>query len=259
MNKILAELDSKEEFVEHCLKLDSLPAVPPYWKRMRKMNQRGPALVGTLAEPSALRPEEFDRMRSNSSVVLDCRSPEAFTAHIPGAINVGLGSSFATWAGTVLPEGAPVLLVLESEPELWDACWQLLRIGYDLPKGWLAGGMRAWRSAAKPVEVLAQWTVWQLREGLEQESDLVVLDVRQPAEWKAGHIQGAVYITGAELPAKINDVPKDRPVATVCGSGHRSSIAASLLLRNGNRRVVNVLGGMSAWKKAGFETVKADG
>jgi hydroxyacylglutathione hydrolase len=140
---------------------------------------------------------------------LDCRSPEAFAAHIPGAINVGLGASFATWVGTALPEGASIILVLDNKCDLWEACWQLLRIGYDLPKGSLSGGMMAWRTAAKPLEILPQWTVWDLHQQLQQGKPLTILDVRQPGEWNAGHIKDAVHITGAEFPGRIDQLPKN--------------------------------------------------
>jgi hydroxyacylglutathione hydrolase len=253
MNKMLAALSSERNFVADCMNLEGLPAVPPYWKRMRKMNRQGPAILGSLSEPAALQPEEFDRQRRDGAVVLDCRSPEAFAVHIPGAINVGLGSSFPTWAGTALPEGAAILLVLEDgERELWEVCWHLLRVGYDVPKGWLAGGMMAWRTAARPIETLPQWTVWQLYDRLKKDPELIVLDVRQPGEWRAGRIDGALHITGAEIPYRIDDVPKDRPVATICGSGYRSSVSASLLLHHGHPKVSNVLGGMTAWKRAGL-------
>ncbi len=78
---------------------------------MRKLNQDGPPLLGVLREPPALTIEEFDNIRSGGIHVLDTRSPEAFSAHIPGALNAGAGSSFPTWAGTVLPFGEPYLLV----------------------------------------------------------------------------------------------------------------------------------------------------
>ena len=190
------------------IRMENLPAVPPYWKRMRKINQQGPVPVGTLAEPPALLADEFERFSNEGAIILDCRSPEAFAAHIPGAINVGLGSSFATWAGTALPDEKLIILVLDSKRDLWEVCWQLLRIGYDLPKGWLSGGMMGWRTAAKPIEILPQWTVWQLHERLEKDRELTVLDVRQPGEWKAGYIEGALLITGAELPYRIDEVPK---------------------------------------------------
>jgi hydroxyacylglutathione hydrolase len=252
MNKLLAALSSEENFIANCLKLGNLPAVPPYWTWMRKTNQQGLAPLGTLAEPPALPPDQFQQLANDAVSILDCRSPEAFAAHIPGAVNVGLGASFATWAGTALPEGASVILVLDDKRDLWEACWELLRIGYDLPKGWLSGGMMAWHTAAKPLEILPQWTVWQLHQRLQQDPELMVLDVRQPGEWNAGHIDGALYITGAELPRRINEVPKERPVATICGSGFRSSVSASLLLRHGHKHVCNVLGGMTGWKNAGL-------
>jgi hydroxyacylglutathione hydrolase len=256
MNKLLAALSSETDFVANCMNLENLPTVPPYWKRMRKMNQEGPPPLGTLAEPPALLADEFERMAKDGASILDCRSPEAFSAHIPGAINVGLGSSFPTWAGTALPGGASIILVIDNDRDLWEASWQLLRIGYDLPKGWLSGGMMAWRTAAKPIEILPQWTVRQLEERLRENPKLLVVDVRQPGEWSAGHIDGALHISGGELPSRIEEVPKDRPVATICGSGYRSSVSASLLLQHGHRDVTNVLGGMSAWKAAGFPVNK---
>lgn len=135
-NPILAEVDSKDGFVQECLRLDNLPAVPPYWRRMRTQNLAGVRLLGVLAEPPPLTVTEFTEQQNNGALVLDTRAPEAFGgAHVPGALNVGLGSAFATWAGTVLPEQADVLLVLDRPGDLWEASWQLLRIGYPLPGG----------------------------------------------------------------------------------------------------------------------------
>jgi hydroxyacylglutathione hydrolase len=254
-NQVLTGLDAKDTFVKNCLDLKDLPAVPPYWPRMRKRNQQGPPLLGTLPEPTALSPDAFEKKADDGAVVLDCRSAEAFAAHTPKALNVGIGSSFATWAGTVLPPDIPIILVLEDSRDLWEVCWQLLRIGYDIPEGWLAGGMFAWRTAAKPIEMLPQIDVWQLRRKIENGDGALVIDVRQPKEWHAGHIRDAVHITGAEFPKRIGEIPKDRPVALVCGSGYRSSVAASLLQAVGHTEVFNILGGMTAWKKAGFPTV----
>jgi len=75
---------------------------------------------------------------------------------------------------------------------------------------------------------------------------LFILDVRQPAEWHAGHVPGAHHISGGDLPGRLDDVPKDKPVAVYCGSGYRSSVAASLLRRSGHRYVSNVIGGFTA-------------
>jgi hydroxyacylglutathione hydrolase len=251
-NAILARVSSSEEFVDECMRLDNLPAVPPYWQRMRAQNMAGPDLLGTLKEPPAMKPAEVESEQALGAVVLDARAPEAFSGgHIPRALNVGFGSSFPTWAGTVLPEGARVILVLDEPDELWEVTWELLRIGYDPPVGWLAGGMKDWRSSARPIVASPMATVHALLSRI-QSGDMHVLDVRQPAEWAAGHITGAQFITTAELPSRYREVPKGKPIVVFCGSGYRSAVAASLLRNKGWGDVVNAAGGMAAWRTAGY-------
>jgi hydroxyacylglutathione hydrolase len=257
-NSVLASVSSSEEFVEECIRLDNLPAVPPYWRRMRKQNLKGPALLGVLPEPPALPPDDFQRASSDEVIVLDARSPEAFGgAHVPGSLNVGLSSSFSTWAGTILPDGVETLLVLNQPEDLWDTVWQLLRIGYGIPRGWLAGGMLEWRTSGRELSMLPQLTVHELRDHLEDKG-MSLLDVRQPAEWSDGHINGAKFITGAEVPTRSDEIEKDQPLAVICGSGYRSSAVASLLVARGWSDVVNVIGGMAAWKRAGYPVQEGD-
>lgn len=254
-NAILARVSSSEQFVDECMRLDNLPAVPPYWRRMRAQNLAGPQLLGCIGEPPALQVSEVKERIASGAIVLDVRAPEAFAGgHIPGALNVGNGTSFPTWAGTVLPEGAEVVLVLNDPDELWETTWHLLRIGYERPAGWLAGGMQKWRTAAEPVAGLDQIPVHDLA-GLVDDGDVMIVDVRQPAEWAEGHIERATFITGAELPARLEELPADRRIAVVCGSGFRSSVMASVLQQSGGRRVANVVGGMAAWRNAGLSVV----
>jgi hydroxyacylglutathione hydrolase len=257
MNRLLANLASTEAFTDQCLDLTDLPAVPPYWRRMRRLNEEGPPLLGVLADPPPLGVEEFERQRRDGAVVLDCRSPEAYSAHIPDALNVGVGSAFPTWAGSIVPTDTPLILVLERGEDLWEVCWELLRIGYPLPEGWLAGGMMAWRTSGMPIDVLPQWSIRDLHRAWREDKDLLVLDVRQPAEWSEGHIPGAEFITGAQLPERLDELPRDRPIATICGSGYRSSVAASLLQQRGFGDVRNVLGGMTAWENEKLPTEAA--
>jgi hydroxyacylglutathione hydrolase len=257
LNRLLACLTTKQEFVTECLNLDSLPTVPPYWRRMRGLNQQGPPLLGVLAEPPPLLVRAFAHLIDDGAVVLDCRSPEAYGGgHIPRALNVGFGPNFPTWAGSVLPVGVPLLLVLEQPSELWEVCWSLLRIGYELARGWLGGGMQAWRTSGNPIATLAQWTVQEFRQRIVRERDLVILDVRQSSEWVSAHIDGARHIPGGEIVERAAEIPRDRPVAVICSSGYRSSVGASVLAQRGHARIANVLGGMTAWTRAGLPTTK---
>lgn len=144
----------------------------------------------------------------------------------------------------MLPEDADTILVLDDEAQLLDTTWELVRIGYPPPRGHLRGGMRTWRTSGRALARVPTVSVHDIRDGLDRYH---VLDVRQPAEWAEGHAPGAQFITGAELTRRHDEVPRDRTVLTVCGSGYRSSVAASYLRRQGHDDVVNLLGGMSAW------------
>ncbi|GAA0452782.1 hypothetical protein Aca07nite_67690 [Actinoplanes capillaceus] len=79
----------------------------------------------------------------------------------------------------------------------------------------------------------------------------VLLDVREPAEWQAGHARRARHIPLGQLAARLAEVPTGRPVITVCRSGARSRQAAALLARDG-RQVHDLIGGMRAWTSAGL-------
>ncbi|MDQ3210852.1 MAG: MBL fold metallo-hydrolase [Actinomycetota bacterium] len=253
-NPMLRRLTSEDIFVRECMDLQDLPAVPPYWKRMRARNLAGPALLGTLAEPPALDVAQVAELQAGGAVVLDARQPESFAGgHVPGALNVGLGSSFSTWAGTVVPEGVDVVLVLDRAGDLWEATWQLLRIGYPAPVGWLAEGMAGWRTSGNRMVTLGQLSVHEARDRVAS-GEVTLLDVRQPGEWREGHAEDATFLTAAELPSRLDEVPRDRPVALICGSGFRSSVATSLLVAEG-LDAITVVGGMTAWKAAGLPFV----
>lgn len=242
-----------------CVDLAQMPSLPAWWRRIRSLNQQGPPLLGVLEEPPALRAPAFEASLRDGAQILDCRNPEGFAVHIPDAVNVPLGDEFPAWVGTMLDPDLPVLVVVDDPRDLWDVCWSLLRIGFGLPRGWLAGGMRAWRTAGRPLRMMSQWTVIDLAEELARNPRICVLDVRQPGEWATGHIHGAVHIAGSDLPDRIDEVPRDRPVAVVCGSGYRSSVCSSLLVRRGVPDVRNVAGGLLAWKDAGLPLARMDG
>ncbi|MBX3062195.1 MAG: rhodanese-like domain-containing protein [Anaerolineae bacterium] len=90
---------------------------------------------------------------------------------------------------------------------------------------------------------------------IEQGSPLFILDVRQPEEFQGGHITGAKLIPLAELTNRLKELPKDKEILCVCASGSRSS-AATRLLSNAGYKALNMRGGMTGWRLAGFPMKK---
>ncbi|HYK00179.1 MAG TPA: molybdopterin-synthase adenylyltransferase MoeB [Thermoanaerobaculia bacterium] len=83
----------------------------------------------------------------------------------------------------------------------------------------------------------------------EKISDLVLIDVREPNEWNAGHIPNATHIPLAQVPQRLAEIPKDAEVVMICRSGGRSGRAQEYLLQNGYTRVKNMIGGMQRWQR----------
>ena len=81
----------------------------------------------------------------------------------------------------------------------------------------------------------------------------LVVDVRQPAEWGRGHIKDASHVPLAQLSSRLEQLPRDRTIITVCQSGHRSARAARTLTRAGHD-ARNLRGGMNAWQRAALPT-----
>jgi rhodanese-related sulfurtransferase len=86
----------------------------------------------------------------------------------------------------------------------------------------------------------------------------ILLDVREPHEWQAGHAPRARHIPLGQVPRRAAELPRGRAVVTVCRSGARSARAAVILARDG-REVSNLSGGMHAWARAGLPVVAKGG
>jgi hydroxyacylglutathione hydrolase len=236
----------------------NMPLAPPYFRRMKKVNQEGPPVVGPeLPGQRRWSAREVYQRMCERCLVVDVRSKEAFSAaHIPGAINIPVGPSLPTWAGWVLPYDHPTLVIVENTSQMPEVTATLLRVGFDGVKGYMEGGMDAWETGGFPLTSLPTLSVHTLKERIRKDPLLALLDVRTETEWKDGHLEGTLHIHGGKLQERFDEVPRDREVAVVCGSGYRSSIAASFLLREGYENVLNVAGGMTAWKAAGFPVVR---
>ncbi|MDH5408517.1 MAG: rhodanese-like domain-containing protein [Gammaproteobacteria bacterium] len=93
----------------------------------------------------------------------------------------------------------------------------------------------------------------QLADMLAANTDVQVVDIRQPAEVHSGTVPGAEMIPMHTIPLRIEDIKQDKPVVLVCRSGARSAQACSFLAQNGFENIFNLRGGMMGWAQSGLE------
>jgi hydroxyacylglutathione hydrolase len=237
---------AKEAFVE--MMTSDLTAAPRYFPMDAEINRRGARALDDV-EAAPLSTEEVHEWVKRGAAVLDVRDSASFGAgHIPGAINIGLGGQYASWAGTLLSPDTPIIIVTEDD-RVEEAVMRLARVGLENVAGYLEGGIGTW---PKPLTKLAQIDVAGLRERL---GELSVVDVRGPGEYKGGHVPDALNVPLSDLSRALEQLDSSKPLAVICASGYRSSTAASILQQHQFENVCNVAGGTNAWIAAGYPTV----
>jgi rhodanese-related sulfurtransferase len=242
---------SRDEFVQ--MMTSDLPEQPAYFSRDAEINRTGAAPLHELPRPAALEPRRVLELQATGHLVLDVRDSTAFgTAHVPGAMHIGLGGQFASWAGSLIPAGTTILLVADDMEQIDEAVMRLARVGIESVAGYLDGSLYAWDRAGLETGRLQQMPVAELHAQLGERKDLQLLDVRRPGEYEAGHVPGAAKTPLAELHKHLGRFDRRKPLALVCATGYRSSIAGSILARHGFASLFNVVGGTSAWVRAGY-------
>jgi hydroxyacylglutathione hydrolase len=245
----MLQYDDRQAFVAAVLA--DLPGTPPYFARMKRVNKAGPPLLQDLASrrlPS-LKPSAAAALAADGALILDLRQGAAFAdGHPYGALNIGYGPKIGYWAGWVVPPDAPLLLLADEPGQAQEAAVQLLRVGLDRIEGAIAGGFEGWTGAALPVAQIEQISVADLRAAVARHDAMRIVDVRSPREWRADHLEGSINMPVGEIPSRIGELSGDGAVATICEGGYRSSLAASLLAREGVRHLANVAGGMSDYR-----------
>ncbi len=237
----------EEEFVRWFP--STFPAVPAYFSRMRAINQAGPRLRRDIPMPPPLRHDEFEEA-SRAALVVDVRPKEAYTAaHLPDSLHNGFRDSYAIWLGWLVAADTPLLFVLGDVP-LEAVVGESLLVGYERFAGWLAGGLESWIAANKPIASAQLVDAATARQALANGATAV--DVREAAELESGYIRGAIHIPLGTLQRELEQVPRDRPVMAYCAHGERATTAVSILERAGFDSLLNLNGGIEAWREAGF-------
>jgi glyoxylase-like metal-dependent hydrolase (beta-lactamase superfamily II)/rhodanese-related sulfurtransferase len=233
--------------------LSGMPEAPDHFSRCSDINRKGPMKLSELKTVKPLSPAEVNQLAKGGVTILDGRDYLAFGgAHVPGAWNIDMAGNFQTFSGWMLPPDKPVVLVLENDTRASEAITMLRRVGFDRIEGWLEGGMHAWSVAGLPVGHVRQISVQELSELSKQKPPPMVLDVRGKLEFETLHLDGAVHMQAPDTRKRYGEIPKGKTVYIICNSGHRSSLACSVLKQKGINDVVNVAGGMTAFSAAGL-------
>jgi glyoxylase-like metal-dependent hydrolase (beta-lactamase superfamily II)/rhodanese-related sulfurtransferase len=241
---------SKEAFIQ--VVTADQPDAPAYFNYDAVLNsEERPTLDQALArEMNPLTLDTLLGMQRSGAQILDTRDGGEFaSAHLRGSINIGLGGPYATWVGTVLDRAHPIVIIADPGREN-EAAIRLGRIGFDHVAGYLQDGMRSLESRPELTVKTERVSAPFAAELLSSEQSPLAVDVRAPREREQKFIAGSLGIPLNHLVENIGMLPKDRALLLYCAGGYRSSIAASLLQKNGFDRVSEIAGGLAGWEAA---------
>ncbi|KWX57201.1 rhodanese-like domain-containing protein [Mycobacterium sp. NAZ190054] len=238
----------KGSFVK--LVTEGQPPAPGYFVYDAILNRKDRELLDESEMPAAMTYHQARQAIDDGAVLVDGRTPEDFAqGHLRQAINIGLQGRYAEFAGSVLKADVDIVLFTEPGREL-EGKNRLGRIGFDRVIGYIADPDRTMFTHQDDVVIASRLTAKAFDERAAQLKDLQIVDVRNPGEVAAGTIPNAVPVPVGQLPARMGELDRTKPTVVFCAGGYRSSVAASLLRRNGFTDVSDILGGYGAWELA---------
>lgn len=242
---------NKEAFVR--LVTTDQPEAPAYFAYDAEFNRRERVRLDEVLS-AEMQPHSLDAVlqaQQDGAQIIDVRDPGEFAAaHIAGAINIGLGGQYASWAGTLLDRARPIVLICEAGTEV-EAATRMGRVGIENITGYLEGGMTAVRERPDLLRSFRRYAPQTLWERLHDTDDPYLLDVRREGEVRLGRIAGSINVPLGQLAQRIEDLPRDREVAIYCAGGYRSAIAAGILQAHGFTQLSDLAGGYNAWLASG--------
>lgn len=192
-------------------------------------------------------------------VILDTRDKESFAeGFISGSIFIELNDRFEDLALSLLPSEFPILIVTSSGNE-GETASRLQKAGLTNIAGYLAGGIDAWKQAGEVLDLIIQVEADELAMDIPFDDHLIVLDVRNETEYADGHVKNALNISLKTMvdPGALAVLDEKDNLYILSKSGYRSTIAASLLKRQGFHNLRNLVGGWdSIIKEKKIETEK---
>lgn len=236
--------NDEDGFVEYLL--EGQPEPPKYFAMMKKLNKVDRPLLTEVPKHKKLSSEELSAAMQKGMTVVDTRNKADFAeGFLPGSLNIQNNNSLSTWAGWLLDYEKPFILIAE-EGDMEELTRKLMRIALDTIQGYFP--------VAKLSELeLEKADVIDIEEFKSYigQPDVQIVDVRGKTEFEAGHVKGAENNFVGTLPQNLDKIDRDKQVVIHCQAGDRSSVAYSVLRKNGFRNVKNYSGGMKEWKEKG--------
>ncbi len=243
---------TKADFIREVT--DGIAAPPQYFPINAKINKEGYDSLEEVLQKGlkALSVNEFKKAAEDDNVIiLDTRHAGVFTqGFVPGSIFIGLEGRFAEWAGSLLPFDRPILLVTEPGKEK-ETIVRMARVGFSKVNGYLEGGYEAWKNAGEKTDMIIDVEADELIMDMPHDKNLLVVDVRRPAEFADGHLKDALNLPLNDMadPGSVAHIGEEQNLYVHCAGGYRSVIASSILKHHGMHNLRNVLGGWGKIKE----------
>ncbi|HYH58155.1 MAG TPA: MBL fold metallo-hydrolase [Thermoleophilaceae bacterium] len=244
----MLQITEQDAFVEKAIA--GLPPQPPNFENIVARNRGALEVVTVDVHP--LTPRQVEQGQTDGALVVDIRTELQYDdAHVPRSVCItALRAGFGSKLAWLADPAQPVILVGRDDSDAHQAAELAAAVGITNLGGYLAGGFTSWREEQLPVARIPRLTVEELHD---QHDSVQVLDVREEAEWDAGHIPGSVHTPYHDIDSVPDGLDARQPIATICGSGQRAAVAVGLLELRGAKNPVHVVdGGVGTWKRNGW-------
>lgn len=249
MTNYALRASSKEAFIEQVT--SGIVPPPAYFFEDARINKEGYQPIADVIKQGMvpLTAEEVRDMM-DEVIILDTRDADAFEkGHVPGSVNIGLGGQYAVWIGTLFPIHQPFVLVADPGREE-EGILRLARVGFENVHGYLKDGISGWDGETQTIQSVEPEELARINT-----ESHVLVDVRRPGEYAAGHAEGAVHYALDTIHEK-HPGETDKPLYVYCAGGYRSMIACSLFKKQGYHNVVNIRQGFKAFEEAGVPVIE---
>jgi|SRR5690625_278183 len=232
--------DDKQEFVEDLLK--DQPEPPKYFAMMKHLNKRKRPLLVEVPKHPILTNEQFLSAYNKGMTIIDARTRDRFMrGFVPKSLNIEGGKSFSTWMGWTLNYEEQFIIIADEE-QREDLTRKLMRIGMDNIYGFFSG-IHELELELDTVELIHYEEV----KSAIGKDDIQIIDARSKNEYKEYHIPGADNIFVGTIGDHLDKVDKEKQLIIYCQSGTRTTVANSVLRKNGFENIKFYEGGMQDW------------